>query len=106
MLLRAYRSENPPFMVLFDEINLETLRNAPVIICDATFEYCPSECYDATFEVDGEKFSMSGQTYTIHAVYSDLPNFQTSFLCGRFSICYSIFLLILFSHCIYAIQND
>jgi hypothetical protein len=70
-------------MILFDDFNLEALRSAPVIMCDGTFEYCPHEFYDATFEFNGEKFAMSGQTYTVHAVFSDLPDFQSSFLSGR-----------------------
>jgi hypothetical protein len=51
---------------------------------DGTFEYCPKEFYDASFEVNGETYTTSGQTYTMHAVYSNLPGQQSSFVCGMF----------------------
>jgi hypothetical protein len=73
-------------MYLADRTNLESLRSADVLMFDGTFDYCPSEFYRVDYEIDGDARTTSGQTYTMHAVYSGLPERQSSFLCGKYNL--------------------
>jgi len=76
-VLRYYEDdiERKPFVILSDRVNLKALHGAPVLIADGTFAFCPSS------------FS---QLYVIHAVYADLPDRQSNFVVGKFSIIYFI----------------
>lgn len=84
LLLRTFSANDPPFMYFADRVNLKSLHEASVVMFDGTFKYTPREFYRTEYEVDGEVNRTSGQVYTMHAVYSDLPDKQTNFLCGRF----------------------
>lgn len=55
-------------MFLADRVNLQAIHDAPVLVMDGTFDYRPQH-FD--------------QTYTLHAVFSNLPNRQSSFLAGN-----------------------
>lgn len=83
LLLRAYSQVQPPFMYLADQINLESLHAAPILMADGTFAYNPKETYRVEYKVGDETMRTSGQTYTLHAVYPDLPDRQGSYLCGE-----------------------
>lgn len=69
-------------MYLADRSNLATLYNSEMLMLDGTFAYCPREFYRVDYEINGDIRTTSGQTYTMHAVFSNLPNRQSSFLCG------------------------
>lgn len=84
LLLRAYNSLVPPYMFLADRTNLESIRDAQFLMFDGTFKYCPEEFYRKYYEVNGQQMQMSGQVYTMHSVYSNLPTQQSSFLSGIF----------------------
>lgn len=74
-------------MFLADRTNLEAIRAAPILMFDGTFAYCPREFYRTdytiTTNVGDEVRTTSGQVYTMHAVFTNLPNFQTSVLSGK-----------------------
>lgn len=55
-------------MILSDRVNLQAFREAKIIAMDGTFDYSPNGFY---------------QTYTMHAVFSDSPDKESSFLCGK-----------------------
>jgi hypothetical protein len=71
-------------MFLADRTNLESIHTAEFLIFDGTFAYCPREFYQVAYEVDGEVRTTSGQTYTMHSVFSDLPERRSNLLCGKF----------------------
>jgi hypothetical protein len=73
-----------PFMFLSDHINLQSIFIVELLMFDGTFAYYPHEFYQVDYEVDEESRTTSGQTYTMHAVFSDLPERQSNFLCGKF----------------------
>lgn len=73
-------------MYIADGTNLEALYSADVLMFDGTFDYCPKEFYRVDYEIDDEIRTTSGQVYTMHAVYTSLPERQSNFLCGRFLI--------------------
>lgn len=87
-MLRAYSAESPPFMFLADRTNLEAIHAAPVLMMDGTFAYCPQEFYKQEYTVatsTGDEIrTTSGQVYTIHSTFSDLPTRQSNFLSGKF----------------------
>lgn len=71
-------------MYFADRTNLESMHSASILMFDGTFDYCPQEYYNIDYEVDNGIKTTHGQTYTMHAVFSNLPERQTSFLCGKF----------------------
>lgn len=79
-IVRYFRSTEPAFVILSDRVNLQSVFNASVLVMDGTFDYRPNGF---------------AQTYTIHSVFSDLPQRQSSFLSCMFF--YIIF--IFFSNC-------
>jgi len=85
-LIRAFSNVSPPFIYFADRTNLDSMRLAPVIVFDGTFAENPREIYHIDYEIDGETRTTAGQTYTMHAVFSDLPTRKTSFLCGKLFI--------------------
>jgi len=60
-----------PLVLLADKTNLLSIYHAPILVCDGTYAFRP-QGFD------------NGQTYTIHAVFPNLPDKQSSFLCGKF----------------------
>jgi hypothetical protein len=72
--IQYYRTQGTePLVFLADHTNIASIYYAPVLVFDGTFKYHPRE------------FGANGQTYTMHAVYPDLPDRQSTFLCGNFS---------------------
>jgi len=72
-------------MFLADRTNLQAIHDASTLMFDGTFAYCPTEFYREHYETaGGEVKTMHGQVYTMHSIYSDLPNFQSSFLSGKY----------------------
>lgn len=85
LLLRCYSNSSPPLMFLADRINLQAIHSAETLMFDGTFAYCPTEFYREHYQDEqGEIKTMHGQVYTMHAVYSDLPARQSSFLSGKY----------------------
>jgi len=71
-------------MFLADRTNIQAIHDASVLMFDGTFEYCPKEFYREHYEsINAGIKRTSGQVYTMHAVYSDLPERQSSFLSGK-----------------------
>lgn len=103
LLIRTYSMVNPPFMFLADRTNLETIRSADFLMFDGTFAYCPREFYNIDYEINGETKTTSGQTYTMHAVFSDLPERQTNLLCGK-NLSYYFLFVVNFRNCIFTTQ--
>jgi hypothetical protein len=73
-------------MFLADRTNLKAIHDAPTLMFDGTFAYCPVEFYREHYEEDDQVKTMHGQVYAMHAVYSDLPTHQSSFLSGKFFV--------------------
>jgi hypothetical protein len=67
-VVRYYSADEPAFVLLCDRENLKALQKATIWIMDGTYKYCPQ----------GFK-----QTYTIHAVFTELPDRLSSFLAGK-----------------------
>jgi hypothetical protein len=72
LVVQYYRDigsgHDSPLVLLADRTNLQSIIHAPILMFDGTFGYRPAEF---------------AQTYTMHAVFPDLPDNQSSFLCGK-----------------------
>jgi hypothetical protein len=69
--VQYHRNYDPYLVLLADKANLKSIHEAPVLIMDGTFDYRPTG---------------SAQTYTIHSVFPELPDRQSSFLSGKLII--------------------
>lgn len=83
-------------MFMADRTNLEAIHAAPFLMFDGTFAYCPKEFYKQDYMLNNEQGNeetrtTSGQVYTMHSAFFQLPDRQSSFLSGK--------LLTLFIYC-------
>jgi len=92
LLLRAYRQTSPPLMFLADRINLQAIHDSTTLCFDGTFAYCPFEFYRQHYQTaTGEIKTMHGQVYTMNVVYSEMPNYHSSFLSGNFTLFFNLY---------------
>lgn len=68
-IVQYYRDYTPALVFLADRTNLRAIYEAKTLVIDGTFNFRPNGF---------------AQTYTIHAVFSEMPNRQSSFLSGKF----------------------